>query len=153
MQEELGDVKVIHFCGVRVRACEWDREKSAPGCWMASASSSSNTHQSQIGRRRKVERMGSGREDRCAVRSAQMSGVDSRWQEVCDLKPDTGALFCPEGRRERTMLPGGCPSESKMLMSSRSESGLEEFETGWVGRCLRFRVSASGFMENTLSPV
>jgi len=30
MKEELGDVKVIHSRGVRVRACEWDREKSAP---------------------------------------------------------------------------------------------------------------------------
>jgi len=39
---------------------------------------------------REEERMGSGREDKYAVRSAQMSGVDSRWREVCDPKPDTG---------------------------------------------------------------
>jgi len=127
MQEELGDVKVIQFCGVRVRACEWDRGKieesrrpKGSWCWMASASSSSNPHQSKIGRKRKGESTGSGREDRYVVRSAQMSGVDSRWREVCDPKPDTGALFCQEGCRKRMMLPGGCPSESKMLMSSRS---------------------------------
>jgi hypothetical protein len=44
---------------------------------MVSASSPSNLHRSQIGKKRK-ERIGSGREDRYAVSRAQISGVDSR---------------------------------------------------------------------------
>ena len=50
--------------------------------WLASASLASNPHQSQIGRIRKGKRIGLGREDRCVVRRAQISGVDPRWRGV-----------------------------------------------------------------------
>ena len=121
------------FVYVRVSGIEESRRLKDSWYWMASASSSSNPHQSQIGRKRKGERMGSGKEDRYVVRSAQISGVDSRWREVCDPKPDTGALFCPEGCRERMMLPGGCSSESKISISSRRRErfGRAQNRFGW----------------------
>ena len=64
---------------------------------MISASSPSNPHRSQIGRKRKGEGIDSGREDRYAVSRAQILGVDSRWREVCDPKTDMAVLLCPEG--------------------------------------------------------
>ena len=64
--------------------------------WLASASSSSNPHQSQIERKRKGEMIGPGSDDRYSVRRVQISRVDSKWRDVWDPKPGTGALFCPE---------------------------------------------------------
>ena len=67
------------------------------------------------------------------MRRVQISGVDWRWRDVWDPKLDTGALFCPEDCRERMMLPGGCSSESKMLISSRRRERVKRVRNrfGW----------------------
>jgi hypothetical protein len=52
--------------------------------------SSYNPHLSQIDRKRKGGKIGSGRRDKYVVRRAQIFGVDSRWRDVWAPKPHTG---------------------------------------------------------------
>jgi hypothetical protein len=123
----------VGFVYVRATGIEESRHPEDSWCWLASSSSSSNPHQSQIGRKRKGERIGSGSDDGYVVRRAQISGVDSRWRDIWDPKPGTGALFCPEGCREWMTLPGSCSSESNMLISSRRRErfGRVRNRFGW----------------------
>jgi len=85
----------VGFVYVCASGIEETRRLEDSWCWLASTSSSSNPHQSHI-ERKKGERIGSGSEDKCVVRRAQMSGVDSRWKDVWDPRAGTGALFYPE---------------------------------------------------------
>jgi len=83
-------------------------EDSLAWSWMVSASSPSNPHRSQIGTKRKGERIGSGREDRYAVSRAKISGVDSRWREPFVIRNQIRRRFCTLKPFEWLMLPGSC---------------------------------------------
>ena len=60
---------------MRANGIEESRRPEDSWCWLATASLSSSSHQSQIGRRT-GEMIGSGSEDKYTIRRAQMSGVN-----------------------------------------------------------------------------
>lgn len=68
-----------------------------------------------------------------AMKQSRLIPEDTIWQSIRDggmfgIRNQVrapGAFFCPEGVcRERIMLPGGCSSELKMLISSRRQERL-----------------------------